>query len=403
MNISLPIHTLKKQIMGVFCGIMLLTATSESSEPSYHVEFTEPISIEVEDHRTPAIVYYAVDTEEPFMQLAVSTEIRQLMETCTPELQTNFVIIRNSSIVYHRRHLLVCRNGYLTEAQLPETLDITNIMSEAAVRKPTFISLLKQIRFWTLPQLSTDDQRRTLLITPLSYPNVLLAVLHHITTRLFPPEKYSIFLHIKAHGNAAYPVSGLLLSKKLQKDVLQEKVWLSLTGKAMPVFHPAHLSPALPNQFISSEDLSKINLGDSPSAPTSLEPSDKAPDPFFLGHDYLGDPRVSGRDMFGSNAAHIFKILRLLKQTAQNVAPNLPVISFLILESCDAHLLDQIQEKGLLNKFLLAAAYASRGALWYRNVKYNELIVKDLTTAKLTRGFITNLRGTPNYVYEAKP
>src|SRR5690606_28408816 len=74
--------------------------------------------------KEPVLIYYAVDSEEPFMQTAVDYELRGLREICVEENRNvNWVAFLNSHYVHNNKKYLVCKNGKLRHRTLSAEIE----------------------------------------------------------------------------------------------------------------------------------------------------------------------------------------------------------------------------------------------------------------------------------------
>ena len=61
------------------------------------------------ENKIPFLLYYAIDSAEPFMQLSVHFEINQLEKNCKGSSYVNFAAILNSLYI-KQNQIIICKN-----------------------------------------------------------------------------------------------------------------------------------------------------------------------------------------------------------------------------------------------------------------------------------------------------
>ena len=167
-----------------------------------------------------ALIYYVVDTEEPFYQATVDYEVRSLRSVCdASHPNTNWIAFLNSWIVYNSNLYLTCVNGVLSQAHLSSDLTdlITKISADSYDNAHPTEGL--KIALTHKPELN-----KLFKSYPLAHPEVLWHLLDFATTQVFPVDQYALTMTLKSHGSNELMLAGLTVDQKQEKIDRQKTV-----------------------------------------------------------------------------------------------------------------------------------------------------------------------------------
>lgn len=214
-------------------------ATSESA-PKFSQTSTPPVVISdlppSSKSKRAALIYYAVDSPEPFMTISVDHEIKSLRQACKAAA-VDWVAVTNSFFMKRAvPSVAVCRQGkYSLDPVDPKFVTLFNlkrqILLDRAKAKPEFMKwkfpggvpegntdeeslalFNAEKEFASLPNFKPPfDAKRTkdFMDYPLSHPEFVHDVLSYVRDRIFEPTKYTYFVHLKSHGSHSLFLTGL--------------------------------------------------------------------------------------------------------------------------------------------------------------------------------------------------
>lgn len=160
-------------------------------------------------NKTPVLIYYVIDSNEPYMKLSTNYEIERLKNSCKGK-GVNFVIIQNSSYI-NNNSFTICKN------QLVQTISFKNYtkLNESLKRKRSFLKKGTHITNDLGPMRYlvkyNDHTRKSFYNFPLTHPDFLYDLINFTTQEksLFPSDQYLPLLNLKSHGNEDMVLSGL--------------------------------------------------------------------------------------------------------------------------------------------------------------------------------------------------
>lgn len=358
--------------------------------------------------RAPALIYYAVDSAEPFMQLAIDYEIRQLRAACEAHATTNWIIILNSAVVAHRA-FEVCRAGRFEE----RVVDYSSIdLALSYASDPDFQLELHPLALRFPPEASDAFKHfnRYYATYPLTNADVLFNLMATVATDVFPAAAYELFLQVKAHGSPLLAATAPDAEALTQKQVHQRHSWQNLVAAGVTSETLVELTPG--SAGVGREPpmaralLDRIGLG----AITALQ-DDAASNPerlplvHGLGRYFLGIDARSDRNYFGISGETLAKVSRALSDELMLDA----AFAFLFFETCDSRI--QAESTLALNEALrfssrLAAYYSAAGSLWFRNLDW-DVLFEDLsarpTAAHLQDLLMVATARVPNFIVRISP
>ena len=252
----------------IFCSWFFLQTSNASAQDAVYqplleesMEIVEPVIFEQKNlsvkTKKQALLYYAVDSADPFMQIAVDYEVRTLIKTCNPTTKANFVAILNSHYVNpSNRRLMICRSGVFTKEEFPRNLFLEKMLDAAS--DPNFV-VTKEDMFDELmeglkdvaneKEESPKEPPATMLIYhpvglngppmfralfkqyPLAYIGALRSIWAHVISKVFPTEEFTTHLHLKSHGSSSLALTGLTSELLEFKRQDQFAVWEKLNAK----------------------------------------------------------------------------------------------------------------------------------------------------------------------------
>jgi hypothetical protein len=155
-------------------------------------------------NKIPFLIYYAVDSAEPFMQLSTKYEVAQLEKNCKASSNVNFAALLNS-LYLETNEIIVCKDQSLQKINLTQFPDLDfklkrklKSIGEDDHTTSDFGPMSFQVRY-------KANINKPFLLFPLAHPDFLYDLVELLITeeRFFPTEKYLPFLNLKAHGLSA--------------------------------------------------------------------------------------------------------------------------------------------------------------------------------------------------------
>lgn len=330
--------------------------------------------------KKPFLIYYAIDTEEKFMQYSVRFEIAKLQQSCKSDPNVQFIAFLNSMYI-KKNSFILCKNSNLRSINFNEFSSLNNSLA----KKLKYMSITKHQNRSKLIRYSLDLSKNSNAFSnyPLSHPDFLYELINFTITEktLFPNSKYAAYINLKSHGSKDHVLAGMhpcqikskiLNSNNLIKRILSRSEINFLDRMDTPEKVEKDLN-------IYGKIISKLQLGDMRGL-GSFEQESK------LGGNRLGGNRLSNfgsglGDMyiglgigqglgsefsFGTNHTHLGMILNdLFKEGSDRT------LGFLMLESCESNRNPSIYHKDLGNIF---GYYSSKKSLWYRNLNWWEIL-----------------------------
>ena len=174
--------------------------------------------------KTPVLIYYAIDSQKPFMKYAVQYETQKLEEHCEKD-KLSYAIILNSQYV-KKNEIRICKLG---------TKSIINLNHYASLDsslkiKRKFLKVSNHENEDTGPMKYNVTYSKASQVPfynfPLAHPDFLfdLMVLLFSKEELFPAEDFLPFLNLKSHGSKRTVLSGLHKCQQEAKTKSQNEV-----------------------------------------------------------------------------------------------------------------------------------------------------------------------------------
>jgi hypothetical protein len=328
-------------------------------------------------NKTPFLIYYAIDSAEPFMKYSVNYEIAQLEKNCIGSSNVNFVALLNSLYVESNEFIL-CKNQRFQKVNLSQFPDLDfrlKVKHKSIGEGDHTINEMGPMSFLVKYEANIN---KPFSYFPLAHPDFLHELIELVINEkgLFPTNKYMPFLNLKSHGSSETVLSGLHSCQVRAKTKTQKEiVTLILKGDAEKLnsFNTSH---EISQNLISYNELiDKLNLGtkafggDATLGDTNLGDTN-------LGDTNLGDA-ISGlgaNNGLGSEFAFGSYHVALNAVLADLFNPeNGRVLGFLMLESCDTNRDAAFHHANLEN---VLGFYSAKHSLWYRNLNWWAILSK---------------------------
>ena len=353
-----------------------------------------------------ALIYYAVDTSEPFMQASVDEEIRALRRSCNPSLpNVNWIVFTNSyyfgdGTSAGSKKFLMCKNGHGGD--------------QVMHFPPSLVSRIEEKRQWIAQPL--NNQKNPLKIQvpypsevastfgqyPLAHPDILHDLMDYAGEQ-FSANTYTPFLHLKSHGSRTIILTGLTAEQTEKKALCQKK---TIASKGITLGQIGLGQVGLGQVGLGQVGLGQVGLGQVGLGQVGLgQVGLGVGNPGGLGASGLGEHGLSTANHFGSPSNFVLASIFDVGSTASS--PESMYFGFVMLESCDSNVPAQSftgRLLGLTNK--IDAYYSAAGSLWYRNLNWDELFATwsgghDPTPASLQALLIQKTSQIPNYFMSA--
>ena len=363
-----------------------IPCSADPTQPSLY-QFKNNLS---QPEKSPFLVYYAVDTLEPFMQASVDFEVKKLREVCSKNKLVNWIVFLNSHYVNAENEtpsFLFCKNGKVESRDYPseliESLNTKRYIIENAATIDIYEQLAYMMHLIRYPRYTELEDGTYVDIgyqfakrNPFAHPDYLFDLISYVRQDIFPYSDYVPFLHLKSHGSKEFLLTGLTSYQEEDKTKCQDEI-------ISRVDELKNYKPIVPGQA----GLGDINLFDFNSYGQSLGNRAR----LSLENGGLGNRGQLGASTglggiagLGGNAGlsslnHFGMNHLKAPQLITNLTLNAEVeneIAFIMFESCETN----IQKKVLLNDYTktlanLRSYYTAQGSLWYRNLNWHELLL----------------------------
>lgn len=349
-------------------SISLKITTVTTSEPFIKGYIEDD---EVKEYlKRPFLIYYAVDSEEPFMQYSVKYENARLRKECENNKHVNFISFLNTDYKSPKSFFRVCKNQIYKELKysdyprLGKKLEFIRVaISQGDHTRRLPGDLMHLIHY-------KEENNRVFYNYPLSHPDFLNEVLQFVTNEktLFPATQWTTFMNLKSHGSPEVVLSGLhecQLKAKVnqQKDSLKEVLTNAEIAflESADFYRSTQRVEELLQRFNLGEQTLAQKLSNKPDFPTLEKPTLEKP---TLGNvTGLGVDAGLGVDL--TAGLYHYHLSSILARTYNSIDIN--TLGFLFLESCDSNRkMEQHQEYILGN----LAIYSAKNSLWYRNINW---------------------------------
>jgi len=353
--------------------------------------------------KIPFLVYYAVDTLEPFMQASVDFEVKKLREGCTKNELINWVVFLNSHYVNAENGIpkfIFCKEGKVESREYPselvESLNNKNYTIENAATISIYDQLAVMMHLIRYPQYTELEDGTYVDIgyqfakkNPFAHPDYLYDLITYVRHDIFPYSNYIPFLHLKSHGSKEFLLTGLTTYQEEDKKNCQNEI-------ISRVDELKKYQPIIPGQAglgdISQFDFNSYGQSLGNRARLSMENGGLGNRGRLGASTGLGGIAGLGGNAGLSSLNHFGMNHLKAPQLITNLTLNAEVeneIAFIMFESCETN----IQKKALLNDYTktlanLRSYYTAQGSLWYRNLNWHELLF-EAAKAKLSNQTIS--------------
>lgn len=369
--------------------------TSKRLEVSFHTEEATFMTKERLEgnigYRMPYLIYYAIDTAEPFMQISVKYEIARLQDECQKSEKVNFIAFLNSLYVKENAFLL-CKNKKFEKIKISDHPEI----NERLLRKRNYLSQGDHSNSELGPMeylLRYRPQNNELMNQfPLTHPDFLLDLVDFATSEqgYFDNLHYFPFLNLKSHGSKTTLLSGLHPCQLQAKVASQNEVLEKLSETQLRVLNAPNYAESLDevekvlrrlslgskmilqNVEASNGDISQRNgLGPNNDlgAFNDLGINDAVQEGLGSVMTGLGSGEGLGSDLsVGLSHVGLSAVLHSLSQE-----PYFRSIGFLMLEACGTNR-ETAHDFG--TNYYVLGLYSAKNSLWYRNLDWWAMLKK---------------------------
>lgn len=315
---------------------------AETSPPEVRIHFTEPyfrpeaIAKEIWG-RVPFLLYYAVDTPEPFMKIAVNHEVTELRNRCGREA-INFFIVLNSKFI-ESRSFFVCKDQKFSEVSLSAFPEVEKRLETKLSYIRTGDHTLEDKGPMEFPVSFEKSVNEAFARYPLAHPDFLYEFMDLATSeKLFSAPMYIPFLNLKSHGSRNFVLSGLHSCQEKSKVDAQTEFLNNSSQETLGQWN-------LGQWNLGQWNLGQWNLG------------------AIAG---LGEIQGLGAEFaFGTYHLALNAVLRRFSDHRGKI------VGFVMLESCDTQR-DPTFHNTQLDRTL--GFYSANYSLWYRNLDWWDLL-----------------------------
>jgi hypothetical protein len=328
--------------------------------------------------KKPFLIYYVVDTEEPFMQYTVNFELAELRRACESSENVNFVTFRNSEFYWGK--FSYCKNKKFYEDRLenfPELNEKLKAKRQAIWNGDQSDVISSPLKFVSR---YSDDVKAVFYEYPLAHPDFLHDLTEFAITneKLFPSTEFIPFMNLKSHGNVKTLLSGLqscqVKSKTASQNAIINKVFnegerMLLKNPSAYYYYPKSMHPLMEKVALGlsiaakpEENLGEYSLGEYSLGEYSLGE-------YSLGDIYSGlgsSEGLGAKFSFGTTQSGLSTVLNRLFNER-----NMKFVGFVVLESCDTNRKVAVHQEQL--PFVLGM-YSATNSLWYRNLNWSSLL-----------------------------
>lgn len=363
------------------------SATAEPKIDENHVEKkisfekTSPFFVEhafnTQLHGTlnqkPYLIYYAIDSSEPFMQYSVKYEIAKLKQSCEKSESVNFVAILNSLYVEHNE-IILCKNKSFKSVNLKnyKELDENLKAKRNFLREGDHSSGSPGMMKYLVRYKSAANE--AFYNYPLAHPDFLADLVNFVSSNedFFPISQYMSFLNLKSHGSKQNVLSGLYKCQ-IEAKALSQNAYLK-----------TKISPT-DRQLLNQKDyysnlteiekiLEQISLGESIGVGGRDSLGREFMGREFMGREFmgrefmgaitgLGNVEGLGTDYsFGTYHIALSSVLFHMFNFKND-----KFLGFVMLESCDTNRNIQFHQQ---EQEYVLGVYSAKHSLWYRNLNW---------------------------------
>lgn len=353
------------------------TATLKvSPESTYEAPYSKHPDL-LKDYKKPFLIYYAIDTEEPFMQYSINYELAELRKACERSEHVNFVVFRNSEAIWG--DYSYCKNKKFVEADFkdfPEMKEKFETKRKAIWEGDQSNVLSSPLKFVSR---YSNDVKEIFYQYPLAHPDFLYDLMEFAVTKdhLFPSKEYTPFINLKSHGNVKTMLAGLSKCQVEAKKKSQEAILKKLDeGERMLLKNP--LAYYLYSKAVNPI-LDKLALGANVAAKPGNTLGEYSLGEYSLGEYSLGEYSLSSvfgglgvsqglgaKFSFGTTQAGLSTVLNRLFNEK-----DVRLVGFVMLESCDTNRKVSVHQEHVP---MVIGMYSAQSSLWYRNLNWWSLM-----------------------------
>lgn len=303
-----------------------------------------------EPHARRALLYYAVDTAEPFMQKAVEHELSQLRSVCGQSVAEWMAFVNSRFPQFEW-----CRLGQIRTVSasfLPDGLleRIADPTSDYNQRSPYALAHSKDLN----PLYQTY---------PMTHPEVFERVVRFAAEHY--EDRAGLVVHVKSHGSDVASITGLTAAQVEQKTIAQQRA-MRLAGPDGDLF----LGDVGRGRKL--EELTESLSNENGALGSELADIEQG----FTG--------LGAASSFGTEKRHLLAMYEDFLHE--------PAVHFLITESCHGGM-------SLFDNRQHVNAFGTSGSLWYRNLDWDVLLAESgIDGARFTTNLTQWLAEVPSFV-----
>lgn len=330
------------------------------------------------NNKTPYLIYYVVDSAEPFMKHSVFFESANLIKKCSDGININFALILNS-LYTERNQIIVCKDKALRFINLSDfpAIDSNLLLKREHIKNGDHtLNDRGPMKYLVKYENSINE---TFYKYPLAHPDFLHDLLNFIQTEktLFAKSKYMPFVHLKSHGSEKTILSGLHNCQLEAKTRAQRDQMNKILNKSDRSFlnEINSVEDALKNLEEFDIVISKLGLGTNAGTVGNLNLGN-----YNLGNYNLGSVAGLG-ETYGLGADLSFGLYHVTLNAVFDdlYAKNKQLIGFLMLESCESR---RDSTFTLIYMKSIQGYYSASQSLWYRNFDWWNLLQTSQNSSK---------------------
>lgn len=348
--------------------------------------FSKILSQEMmEVNRRPYLVYYVVDSPEPYMKLTVKFEIATLRKACEAHDSVNFVAFLNS-LYTEKNQFIFCKNGKYKTAKFSDypALDTSLKLKREHIQSGDHTSgELEPMDYLVKYESHINESFGKF---PLAHPDFLHDLFEFSMSHedLFPAASFIPFLNLKSHGSKDNVLSGLLDCQVKAKTISQEEA-------LKMVFSDEEIDYLMNADYFL--DLEKTNtLLERTALGISIAEGGSTLGGTNLGGTNLGGTNLGGTNLGGTNLSSVVSGLgdthglgsdfsfglyhsgltaifsHLFNEETKNV------LGFAMLEACETNRNFNFHHADMDNPDNIMGIYSAKHSLWYRNLNWGPIM-----------------------------
>jgi hypothetical protein len=317
--------------------------------------FWSTYSFIFDENKKPAIIYFTVDTDEPFMKITIDKEVADLKNTCNLNYRANWIIIIGSRVGTQIKKgekitFEVCKNGNLQNVEVETKLqdEINNILKDR----------------------TSQPLYKNIISVPLADYSISELILTEILNNVFDKNSYNMFFQIKGHGSATHAL--LLPSMKIISAKTDEQI--QIISRLTKDTNIDFLNLLKTSNIGEGHLQSLFNLINGQHGALSYNYSNVLiQQDLGLARDpdlsiYIDPKATQAEQFYGITNIELKELFYKLSGTAY---ASLDKIAFVFHEACNLPFRSDISQ--IKNDFPAGTYYRATGQLGYHNINWKDL------------------------------